>query len=67
MLAVSAQNIHRGKESDIYAQSGTTNLDGTITTRNYSEEQSRIGAHLKLDFLPVGEHHKLAWYNGYMF
>lgn len=67
MLAVSAQNIHRGKESDIYAQSGTTNLDGAITTRNYSEEQSRIGAHLKLDFLPVGEHHKLAWYNGYMF
>lgn len=69
MLAVSAQNIHRGKESKIYAQSGTTNLDGTLTTRDYSEEQSRLGAHLKLDFLPAADsdRHKLAWYNGYMF
>ena len=67
MLAVSAQNIHRGKESRIYAQSGTTNIDGTTTMRDYSEEQSRLGAHLKLDFLPAGDNHKLAWYNGYMF
>lgn len=66
MVAASAQNIHRGKESQIYAQSGTTLIDGSVTRRDYSEQQSRVGTHLKLDYF-FNERHKLAWYNGYMY
>lgn len=64
MAAASYQNTHRGQETDIEHRVNSSMLNGTIH-RNYSVQQTRIGAHLKLDYqLAAG--HKLAWYNGYM-
>ena len=66
MVAVSGQNIYRGKNSDIYAESGVTNIDETTTERTFSEQQTRLGAHLNLDYA-LARHHKLALYSGYMY
>lgn len=66
MLAFSAQNIHRGKESEIYATGGVPNDEGEVTRREYSEQQTRLGAHLKLDWQVSGAH-KLSAYGGYIF
>lgn len=63
MLAGSFLNTYRGKESQLYYQPGTTH--NGIEYRNYSSQQTRIGAHAKLDYF-INEHHKLTWYNGYM-
>ena len=63
MLAGSFLNTYRGKESELYYQPGTTH-DG-IEYRNYSSQQTRIGAHAKLDY-HINANHKLTWYNGYM-
>ena len=64
ILALTAQNTHRGKNSDIYAESGVPG--DSITHREYSEQQTRIGSHLKADYL-LSERHKLALYASYMF
>jgi len=66
MLALSAQNIHRGKNSDIYAEEGLSTVDSISTHRTYSEQQTRLGAHLKLDY-KLSEQHDFAFYGGYMF
>lgn len=66
MASASVQNIYRGKESEIYTKNGTTILDGSTTYRTYSEQQSRMGAHLKLDY-KINDRHDISWYNGYMF
>lgn len=63
MLAGSFQNTYRGKESEIYYQPGVT-FDG-VELRDYSTQQQRLSAHLKLDYR-MGRHHKIEWYNGYM-
>ena len=63
MLAGSFLNTYRGKESQLFYQPGTTH-DGT-EYRNYSSQQTRIGAHAKLDY-HINQSHKLTWYNGYM-
>lgn len=63
MLAGSYLNSYRGKESQIYYQPGTSH--NGIVYRNYSTQQTRIGAHAKLDY-HINENHKLTWYNGYM-
>ncbi len=63
MLAGSFLNTYRGKESQIYYQPGTSH--NGIEYRDYSTQQTRIGAHLKLDY-QVSQNHKLTWYNGYM-
>ena len=63
MLAGSFLNTYRGKESEMLYQPGTSH-DG-IEYRNYSTQQTRIGAHAKLDY-HINEHNKLTWYNGYM-
>ncbi len=63
MLAGSFLNTYRGKESRMYYQPGTSH--NGIEYRNYSTQQTRIGAHAKLDYR-FGENHKLTWYNGYM-
>ena len=36
-----------------------------IEYRDYSSQQTRIGAHAKLDY-HINSQHKLTWYNGYM-
>lgn len=65
MAAVSFQNNHRGKESDMYYDR-SNNTYGFVTRREYSEQQTRLGTHLKLDYA-LTENHRLAWYNGYMY
>ena len=63
MLAVSYQNLFRGKDTDLYYVSGSSG-NGT-ENRTYSEEQSRLGAHAKFDYRFNGRH-KLMLYAGYM-
>lgn len=63
MLAASYLNTNRGKESEIHYQPGVSH-NGT-EYRNYSSQQQRLGAHVKLDYHFAPEH-KLTWYNGYM-
>ena len=63
MLAASFLNTYRGKESLLYYQPGTSHHG--VEDRNYSSQQMRIGAHLKLDY-SINDKHKLTWYNGYM-
>ena len=65
IAAVSAQNNHRGKNSDIYYETGSSTY-GSTTYRYISELQTRLGAHVKLDYAPTPQH-KLAWYNGYLY
>ncbi len=65
MAALSFQNNHRGKSSDIYYEAGSSSY-GETTYRDFSEQQTRLGAHLKLDY-QLARHHKLTWYNGYIF
>lgn len=63
MLAGSFLNTYRGKESNIFYQPGRDS--DNIEERNYSDQQTRIGAHAKLDYHFNGQN-KLTWYNGYM-
>ncbi len=63
IAGVSYQNLFRGKDTDIYYVQGSTG-NGT-EYRTYSEEQNRLGAHLKLDYKFSGRH-KLMLYGGYM-
>ena len=63
MLAGSYLNTYRGKETQIYYQPGTSH--NGIVYRNYSTQQTRIGAHVKLDY-HINGNNKLTWYNGYM-
>ena len=63
LAGVSYQNLFRGKDTDIYYVQGSTG-NGT-EYRTYSEEQNRLGAHLKLDYR-FGGRHKLMFYGGYM-
>ena len=63
MLAGSYLTTFRGKESQLYYQPGTSH--NGIEYRNYSSQQTRIGAHAKLDY-HIAPQHKLTWYNGYM-
>ena len=63
MVAGTFLNTYRGKESQIYYQPGRES--GNIEYRNYSSQQTRIGAHVKLDY-HINENNKLTWYNGYM-
>lgn len=63
MLAGSFLNTSRGKESRIYYLPGTAH--NGIEYRNYSSQQTRIGAHLKLDY-QINHNHELMYYTGYM-
>lgn len=63
MLALSYINTNRGKESELYYQPGQSH--NGVEYRNYSSQQARFGAHVKLDY-HFNPHHKLTWYNGYM-
>ena len=63
MLAGTYLNTYRGKESQLYYQPGTSH--NGIEYRNYSTQQTRVGAHAKLDY-HINGNHKLTWYNGYM-
>lgn len=65
IAALSFRNSNKGKTSDMY--DATADNDGVqrITNRYFSENQTRIGAHLKLDYY-LTPLHKIALYGGYM-
>lgn len=63
MAAFSFQNTYRGKNSDLYYQPGTSH--NGIESRAYSDNQTRFGAHLKLDY-KIDPSNEITWYNGYM-
>ncbi|GHU71366.1 TonB-dependent receptor [Bacteroidia bacterium] len=70
IAALSYQNSYRGNNSldfdFVTASNNASNLP-VLTKKNdrfYSEQQTRLGAHLKLDY-ELGNH-KFQWYNAYM-
>lgn len=63
IAAISYQNLSRGKDSEIYYIPGSSGK-GT-ENRTYSDGQSRIGAHAKLDYR-FSDRHKVMLYAGYM-
>lgn len=68
LFAGSFQNSLRGSNSTDYsfstATSDASNLPvlTSVNRRSFSEEQTRAGAHLKLDYR-IKKNHKLQWYN----
>ncbi len=65
MAAGSYQKYRRGNSSDIYSTSATPDDQQEITHRFYSNLQSRLGLHAKLDFR-LSPDNKIIWYNAYM-
>ena len=64
IVAANVQNYYTGKKADLYYQEdGQTPKE---TNRLYSEQQTRFGAHAKLDYAWNDRNH-LNWYNGYMY
>lgn len=65
IAAASVQNLHRGKESDLYYNVKSNDNSG-VTQRTYAEQQTRLGAHLRADYA-LSPAHTLALYTGYLF
>lgn len=63
IAAFSYQNLFRGKDADLYYIAGSSGKGTEV--RAYSDEQNRLGAHLKLDYR-FSDRHKLMLYSGYM-
>ncbi len=63
MAAFSYQSLMRGKDSDLYYIVGSSSK-GT-EYREYSEDQERLGAHIKLDY-KAADRHRFMLYAGYM-
>ena len=61
MAAFSYQNLFRGKDADLYYIAGSSSKGTEV--RAYSDEQNRLGAHLKLDYR-FSDRHKLMLYAG---
>ncbi len=65
IAALSFSNCNKGKLSDMYESSAGSDGVQPITNRHFSEQQTRLGAHLKLDGY-ITPRHKLTLYGGYM-
>ncbi len=65
MAAASFSKRNKGKLSDMYESTADNDGVQRITNRYFSEQQNRLGAHLKLDYC-IDQQNKLTWYNGYM-
>ena len=65
MLAGSYSNACRGNNSDLYNSVIEPDGNQDITKRNFSNRQTRIGLHAKLDVV-VASGHKIVWYNAFM-
>jgi outer membrane receptor protein involved in Fe transport len=65
MLAGSYANEYRGNTSDLYVNTTLSDGQQQITKRDFSNRQTRAGAHAKLDYR-LSENHKLMWYNAWM-
>ena len=62
LLSASYQNVHRGKNMEYYNYTKST---GDQEQRTYSDQKQRLALHAKLDYT-ITSHHKLMWYNGYL-
>lgn len=65
IAALSFRNSNKGKTSDMYETTADNDGIQRITERYFSEQQTRLGTHLKLDWL-ITPRHKVAAYGGYM-
>lgn len=65
VTALSFRNTNKGKWSDMYESTADNDGIQRITNRYFSENQTRLGAHLKLDYY-ITQKHKVALYGGYM-
>jgi len=65
MLAGSYQKNVRGNSSDLYSTSINSDQRQNITHRFFSNQQTRLGLHAKID-IKLSDNHKLMWYNAYM-
>lgn len=65
MAALSFSNRNKGKLSDMYESTADNDGVQPVTNRYFSEQQTRLGAHVKLDYFPA-RRHKLTAYGGYM-
>jgi len=71
MVGVSFQNSNRGNNNTIYGSNISTSDASNLpvltgkTTRLFSDQQSRLGLHSKLDYY-FSEQHKIQWYTAYL-
>ena len=65
IAALSLRNTNKGKTSDMYDSTADNDGIQRITKRYFSENKTRLGAHLKLDYY-ITQKHKVALYGGYM-
>lgn len=69
ILALSYQNTNRGSNSSFYSSTVyDTERSSRITSlaeRKFSDQQERLGLHLKLDYR-LNAKHKFQWYNAFM-
>ena len=65
VAALSFRNANKGKTSDMYDSAADNDGVQRVTNRYFSENQTRLGAHLKLDYY-ITQKHKVALYGGYM-
>jgi outer membrane cobalamin receptor len=65
MLAGSYQKYVRGNSSDLYTTSADPDDQQSITHRFFSNQQTRLGLHAKID-VRLSPDHKIMWYNAYM-
>lgn len=65
VAAISFRNANKGKTSDMYDTTADNDGVQRITNRYFSENQTRLGAHLKFDYY-ITQKHKVALYGGYM-
>jgi outer membrane receptor protein involved in Fe transport len=65
IVAASYQKYIRGNSSDIYSTVTNPDEQQDITHRFFSNQQTRLGLHAKLDY-NLSANHKLMWYNAYM-
>ncbi|RAJ11133.1 TonB-dependent receptor [Chitinophaga skermanii] len=69
IVAGSFQNTYRGSNSVFYNHEVVDTLRGITLTdrsvRQYSEQQTRLGLHAKLDY-KLNDQHTFKWYNAYM-
>ncbi len=69
ILALSYQHTNRGSNSSFYSSTvydteRSSRITG-LSERKFSDQQERLGVHLKLDYR-LNAKHKFQWYNAYM-
>jgi len=69
ILAMSYQNIYRGSNSSFFSSTvydtERTSRITSLSERQYSDQQARLGLHSKIDFR-LNKNNKIQWYNAYM-